>query len=47
LRHEATSRFFEMGLSIMEVSSITGHKDLAMLKRYTHLKAEDLAKKLN
>ncbi len=47
LRHEATSRFFEMGLSIMEVSSITGHKDLSMLKRYTHLKAEDLAKKLN
>ena len=46
LRHEATSRFFEMGLSIMEVSAITGHKDLSMLKRYTHLKAEDLALKL-
>lgn len=47
LRHEATSRFFEMELSIMEVSSITGHKDLAMLKRYTHLKAENIVKKLN
>lgn len=46
LRHEATSRFFEMGFNLMEVSSITGHKDLAMLKRYTHLKAEDLAKRL-
>lgn len=46
LRHEATSRFFEKGLSIMEVSSITGHKDLAMLKRYTHLRAEDLACRL-
>lgn len=46
LRHEATSRFFEMGFETMEVSAITGHKDLAMLKRYTHLKAEDLAKKL-
>ncbi len=46
LRHEATTRLFERGLSLMEVSSITGHKDLAMLKRYTHLKAEDLAKKL-
>ncbi|MCV6623511.1 MAG: site-specific integrase [Cellvibrionaceae bacterium] len=46
LRHEATSRFFELGLSIMEVSSITGHKDLAMLKRYTHLRPQDLAKKL-
>ena len=31
---------------IMEVSTITGHKDLKMLKRYTHLKAEDLALKL-
>jgi integrase len=47
LRHEATSRFFELGLNIMEVSSITGHKDLAMLKRYTHLKAEDLVKKID
>lgn len=46
LRHEATTRFFELGLPIMEVSAITGHKDLAMLKRYTHLKAEDLAEKL-
>lgn len=46
LRHEATSRFFEQGFNIMEVSSITGHKDLAMLKRYTHLRAEDLAKKM-
>jgi len=25
---------------------ITGHKDLRMLKRYTHLRAEDLARKL-
>ncbi len=46
LRHEATSRLFERGLNIMEVATITGHKDLKMLKRYTHLKAEDLARKL-
>lgn len=46
LRHEATSRLFETGLDMMEVASITRHKDLRMLKRYTHLKAEDLAKKL-
>jgi integrase len=46
LRHEATTRLFERGLNIMEVSAITGHKDLSMLRRYTHLKAEDLAKKL-
>lgn len=46
LRHEATSRLFERGLDAMTVASITGHKTLQMLKRYTHLKAEDLAKKL-
>ena len=46
LRHEATSRFFEMELDIMEVASITGHKTLQMLKRYTHLRPENLAKKL-
>lgn len=46
LRHEATSRFFEKGFNLMEVSTITGHKDLAMLKRYTHLRAEDLAERL-
>ena len=27
----------------MEVASISGHKTLSQLKRYTHLKAEDLA----
>lgn len=46
LRHEAISRFFEMGLNVMEVASISGHKDLRMLQRYTHLRAEDLVKKL-
>lgn len=46
LRHEATSRLFEMGLSPVEVATITGHRDTRMLMRYTHLKAEDLAKKL-
>ena len=42
LRHEATSRFFEKGLNPMQVAAITGHKTLQMLKRYTHLRAEDL-----
>jgi integrase len=46
LRHEATSRLFEKGLNVMEVATITGKKTLDMLKRYTHLKTEDLAKKL-
>jgi hypothetical protein len=30
----------------MEVAAITGHKTLQMLKRYTHLNAADLARKL-
>lgn len=46
LRHEATSRLFERGWNIMEVAAVTGHEDLQMLKRYTNLRASDLAKKL-
>jgi integrase len=46
LRHEATTRLFEKGLNPVEVASITGHRDTRMLMRYTHLKAEDLAVKL-
>ena len=46
LRHEATSQFFEKGLNPMEAAAITGHKTLQMLKRYTHLKPTELAKKL-
>jgi len=46
LRHEATSRLFEKGLNMMEVASITGHEDLKMLKRYTHIKPESLVARL-
>ena len=46
LRHEATSRLFEKGFDTMEVSTITGHKTLQMLKRYTHLRAEDLVERM-
>jgi len=45
-RHEAVSGFFEQGLDVMEVASISGHKTLGMLRRYTHLRAEKLALKL-
>ncbi|MHB8253800.1 MAG: tyrosine-type recombinase/integrase [Acidiferrobacter sp.] len=47
LRHEATSRLFEKGLNVMEVASITGHRNLQNLKRYTHLRAEDLVDRLD
>lgn len=47
LRHEAISRLFELGtLDIMEIAAISGHKSLSMLKRYTHLKAQRLVRKL-
>ena len=46
LRHEAISRFFELGLSVPEVALISGHKDPRMLFRYTHMRPEDVARKL-
>lgn len=46
LRHEAISRFFELGLSLPEVATISGHKTWTMLRRYTHLSAEKIALKL-
>ena len=42
LRHEGTSRLFEAGFRIEQVSLVTGHKDWKMLRRYTHLKPESL-----
>lgn len=47
LRHEAVSRLVECGLSDQEVASISGHKSMQMLRRYTHLRAEDLVTKLD
>ena len=47
LRHETTSRLFEAGWNVMEVAAVTGHKDLQSLKRYTQLRATDLAKKMH
>ena len=47
LRHEAISRFFEKGLTVPEVASISGHRDIRMLMRYAHADKGKLAKKLN
>ncbi len=47
LRHEAVSRFVEAGFSDQEVSAISGHKSMQMLKRYTHLRTEDLVARLD
>ncbi|SOR31355.1 Integrase family protein [Methylorubrum extorquens] len=46
LRHEAISRFFELGLTVPEVALISGHRSLSMLHRYTHLRPENVARKL-
>jgi integrase len=47
MRHEAVSRFVERGFSDQEVSAISGHKSMQMLKKYTHLRAEDLVSRLD
>ncbi|WP_460448301.1 site-specific integrase [Alsobacter sp. SYSU BS001988] len=46
LRHEGVSRLFERGLNVMEVAAISGHKEIKMLQRYTHLRAADLVARL-
>lgn len=46
LRHEATSRLADKLPNLIELSAVTGHKDLRMLKRYYHPRASELAKKL-
>lgn len=46
LRHEGVSRLFEKGLHPLEVASISGHKNLTMLRRYTHLQPAQLLAKL-
>lgn len=47
LRHEAISRFFEMGLSTPEVALISGHRDMRMLFRYTHPTRQKILDKLD
>lgn len=47
LRHEALSRFSELGLNTPELASISGHKDVRMLLRYTHIQPSALALKLS
>ncbi|ETA72668.1 MULTISPECIES: tyrosine-type recombinase/integrase [Mesorhizobium] len=46
LRHEAISRLFELGLTVPEVASISGHRTLAQLMRYSHANHEAVRAKL-
>jgi integrase len=38
LRHDAISRLFEMGMTIPQVASVSGHQSWSSLKRYSHLR---------
>ncbi|WP_322009801.1 site-specific integrase [Paraburkholderia sp. J12] len=42
LRHTAITRYARLGLNPIQLSVISGHKDIRMLQHYTHLKAEEL-----
>ncbi|QWD86374.1 site-specific integrase [Polynucleobacter paludilacus] len=46
LRHEALSRLSDAGLNVIELSHISGHRTLGMLKRYTHPSHEAIFLKL-
>jgi integrase len=39
LRHEGISRLFEMGWTIPQVASVSGHRGWQNLQRYTHIRA--------
>lgn len=48
-RHTVATKLLKKGANIAQTANITGHKTLAMLRRYTHLAAQDavdLAQKL-
>ena len=46
LRHEAISRMFERGLSVAEVSMISGHRTVSQLFRYAHADIRKVREKL-
>jgi integrase len=47
LRHTAATRLAEKLSNVLELSAVTGHKQLNMLRRYYHPKAEQIALKLD
>ena len=46
LRHMALTRLSSKFTNILELAAISGHRELKMLQRYVHIKAEDLVKKM-
>jgi integrase len=48
LRHEATSRLAESGqYTLLDLQAITGHRDVRMLQRYSHLCTRKLGEKMD
>jgi len=45
-RHEAVSRFFDMGLTTPEVMAISGHRSIEMVEKYSHASTLNLVNKL-
>jgi len=42
LRHTCITKYARRGINTMQLQVISGHRDIKMLARYTHLKAEDI-----
>jgi integrase len=47
LRHTAITAMSGKLTNVIELSSVTGHRSLSMLKRYIHLNISELARKLD
>lgn len=43
LRHTCITRYAEKGLNTVQLQCISGHKDITMLARYSHIKASSVA----
>ncbi|MEK6349045.1 tyrosine-type recombinase/integrase [Burkholderia gladioli] len=46
LRYTAITRMAQKLPNVIELAAVSGHRSLAMLKRYYHSSATDLARKL-
>lgn len=47
LRHEALSRLSDSGLNVIELSHVSGHRTLGMLKRYVHCSHQAILEKVD
>ena len=47
LRHESISRFFEKGFTPIEVASMSGHRTMSQLMRYSHAARDKMLARMN